>query len=85
MRSKDDEQLHGEIKKTLSSNCKDPYRTRAVQIENDSLTFKIAPCGAIANSLFNGIFTVIQLLKGGTPNALLERLWGKGGGISVVE
>ena len=58
MRSKDDGQLHGEIEDTLGSNCKDPYRFKTTYNRNQSFTFKIAPCGAIANSLFNGVFNV---------------------------
>lgn len=45
VRSRDDLQLNGKLKETVSSDC-EPFA-----IFNNS---PIAPCGAIANSLFNG-------------------------------
>lgn len=45
VRSRDDLQLHGQLNGKVSSDC-DPFGTF-----NDT---PIAPCGAIANSLFNG-------------------------------
>ena len=51
VRSRDDNQLHGDILSygDLNSDC-DPYKTGT-----DNGTSKgYAPCGAIANSLFNG-------------------------------
>ena len=63
-RSKDDEQLYGNLKKTLSANCKDPYKTRTMHQGNDSWSLKIAPCGAIADSLFNGKATFAHRLFG---------------------
>ena len=45
MRSRDDLQLHGQLEGKVSSDC-DPFAK-----VNDT---PIAPCGAIANSLFNG-------------------------------
>lgn len=55
MRSRDDLQLHGELKSTVSSDC-DPFS----KVNGTP----IAPCGAIANSLFNGrlFYTCISLL-----------------------
>lgn len=47
VRSRDDLQLHGELNGKVSSDC-DPFAK-----VNDT---PIAPCGAIANSLFNGKF-----------------------------
>lgn len=55
VRSRDDLQLHGELKSTVSSDC-DPFS----KVNGTP----IAPCGAIANSLFNGrlFYTCISLL-----------------------
>ncbi|XP_073234629.1 cell cycle control protein 50A-like isoform X1 [Porites lutea] len=49
VRSRDDLQLHGELKSTVSSDC-DPFS----KVNGTP----IAPCGAIANSLFNDSFTL---------------------------
>jgi len=46
VKSRDDKQLYGDIGRTLNEDC-EPFR-----IVNDTNT-KYAPCGAIANSLFN--------------------------------
>ena len=56
VRSRDDLQLHGELKSTVSSDC-DPFS----KVNGTP----IAPCGAIANSLFNGrlFYTCISLLR----------------------
>ena len=52
VRSRDDNQLHGDSisPNNLQDDCA-PYKTRKV---NTSAEYGIAPCGAIANSLFNG-------------------------------
>ena len=47
VRSRDDLQLNGQLRETVSSDC-EPFAKF-----NKS---PIAPCGAIANSLFNGKF-----------------------------
>ena len=47
VKSRDDNQLLGSSMKTHSSNCS-PF-------DKDSKGQLYAPCGAIANSLFNGI------------------------------
>jgi len=64
IRSKDDQQLNGDISSTLSANCKDPYKTRTIQQGNTSQTFNIAPCGAIPNSLFNDTFKLVYVQVG---------------------
>ena len=58
VRSRDDSQLHGNdvSPNDLLDDCK-PYKTKNV---NTTHTFGIAPCGAIANSLFNGNFHSVQ-------------------------
>jgi len=51
--SRDDDQLHGLTESTansLSSNC-DPYRGN-YNLSSSGIPY--APCGSIANSLFNG-------------------------------
>ena len=52
VRSRDDNQLHGDEMSpdSLQSDC-EPYKKRKL---NASVEYGIAPCGAIANSLFNG-------------------------------
>lgn len=52
VRSRDDNQIHGDTvsASTLNSDC-EPYRTKSI---SSSDSRPIAPCGAIANSLFNG-------------------------------
>ena len=50
VRSRDDSQLHGYNVDSLYSDC-EPFKTKKL---NTSVEMKIAPCGAIANSLFNG-------------------------------
>lgn len=53
VKSRDDAQLNGQdVINSLSNDCK-PYRD-----VND--TIPIAPCGAIANSLFNDTFTITR-------------------------
>ncbi|XP_078368787.1 cell cycle control protein 50A-like isoform X2 [Oculina patagonica] len=52
VRSRDDLQLHGQLNGKVSSDC-DPFGTF-----NDT---PIAPCGAIANSLFNDTFKLTWL------------------------
>ncbi|KAM7539939.1 hypothetical protein Aperf_G00000023963 [Anoplocephala perfoliata] len=51
--SRDDDQLNGKIITTPSSDC-EPYR---YAMENGEKKI-IAPCGAIANSIFNDTFTL---------------------------
>ncbi|GFS09751.1 cell cycle control protein 50A [Elysia marginata] len=70
VRSRDDDQLHGDSVSpgSLNDDC-DPYKTTSI----NGTTFGYAPCGAIANSLFNDTFTityvgtneVVDLLKTG--------------------
>lgn len=51
VKSRDDNQLIGQLSDTVSSDCV-PF---AYEIDNATKTRKpIAPCGAIANSLFSG-------------------------------
>ncbi|XP_076471228.1 cell cycle control protein 50A-like isoform X2 [Babylonia areolata] len=59
VRSRDDDQLHGESISPgdLNEDC-DPYKT------NGSVGY--APCGAIANSLFNDSFSLVYI--GQSPN-----------------
>lgn len=54
VRSRDDNQLHGDEMSpdSLQSDC-EPYKKRKL---NASVEYGIAPCGAIANSLFNDTF-----------------------------
>ncbi|OWF50738.1 cell cycle control protein 50A-like isoform X3 [Mizuhopecten yessoensis] len=56
VRSRDDNQIHGDVVSSTSllSDC-EPYLTKPF---NSTLTLPIAPCGAIANSLFNDTFTL---------------------------
>lgn len=55
VKSRDDDQLLGKLSFTPSSDCK-PF---AYVMENDVETAKvIAPCGAIANSLFSDSFSL---------------------------
>ena len=56
VRSRDDNQLHGDTVSTdsLNTDCK-PYRVKDI---NSSYSLPIAPCGAIANSLFNDTFNL---------------------------
>ena len=51
VRSRDDDQLHGDgvSPGSLNTDC-DPYKTTSI----NGSTYGYAPCGAIANSLFNG-------------------------------
>ncbi|XP_065654307.1 cell cycle control protein 50A isoform X3 [Hydra vulgaris] len=49
VRSRDDSQLHGEVSSSVNSNC-DPF--------GSSNGIVYAPCGAIANSMFNDKFTL---------------------------
>ncbi|KAH9505072.1 Cell cycle control protein 50A [Bulinus truncatus] len=60
VRSRDDDQLHGDSKSpsSLNDDC-DPYKTVTI---NGSV-YGYAPCGAIANSLFNDSFTIKYLDK----------------------
>ncbi|KAL4624181.1 cell cycle control protein 50B-like [Arapaima gigas] len=52
--SRDDEQLWGDVSKSPCSTC-GPYQY--------SQNMTIAPCGAIANSMFNDSFTLYQLVN----------------------
>lgn len=54
VRSRDDNQLHGDsiAPDSLQDDCA-PYKKRNI---NSSVEYGIAPCGAIANSLFNDTF-----------------------------
>uniref|UniRef100_A0A5K3FLB4 Cell cycle control protein n=1 Tax=Mesocestoides corti TaxID=53468 RepID=A0A5K3FLB4_MESCO len=63
--SRDDNQLNGKAITVPSPNCA-PYR-----YFNDSGTEKIiAPCGAVANSLFNDTFALTLTQKKGQSNAV---------------
>ncbi|XP_045176796.1 cell cycle control protein 50A-like isoform X2 [Mercenaria mercenaria] len=55
VRSRDDSQLHGYNVDSLYSDC-EPFKTKKI---NTSLEMKIAPCGAIANSLFNDTYAFV--------------------------
>ena len=63
VRSRDDVQLIGDpvTKNTISSEC-DPYRFRNVS----NVLEPIAPCGAIANSLFNDTYIITDSNGGNT-------------------
>ena len=50
VRSRDDAQLRGDLSQSVSSDCK-PYDKGE---NKQNKTEAIAPCGTIANSLFNG-------------------------------
>ncbi|XP_070199085.1 cell cycle control protein 50A-like isoform X3 [Littorina saxatilis] len=62
VRSRDDNQLHGDVisYSDLNDDC-DPYKT----VSDNGTTMGIAPCGAIANSLFNDTFALVYQ---GSPN-----------------
>lgn len=57
VKSRDDKQLLGRTVSSLTSEC-EPYRTIDVTVGGKTLRKNIAPCGAIANSLFNGASSV---------------------------
>ncbi|KAL8572781.1 hypothetical protein ACOMHN_030363 [Nucella lapillus] len=69
VRSRDDNQLHGDVMSPgdLNKDC-DPYRTTS----NNSQTFGYAPCGAIANSLFNDSFTIEYIGQSNVTVGLLS-------------
>jgi hypothetical protein len=50
VRSRDDAQLRGDLSQSVAGDCK-PYAKRE---DSNNVTKAIAPCGTIANSLFNG-------------------------------
>lgn len=54
VKSRDDNQLLGRLESTPSSDCMPFAFAMANGIEKP-----IAPCGAIANSLFNGMYIII--------------------------
>jgi hypothetical protein len=58
VKSRDDSQLLGRDVSSLNSEC-DPYR--------ESNGSKVAPCGAIANSLFNDSFVVLYVPSSAPP------------------
>ena len=59
VKSRDDKQLLG-LKTPLSKDC-EPFKVRDVEGEGGKTkTMPIAPCGAIANSLFNDTFTLMM-------------------------
>ena len=58
MKSRDDKQLYGDIDRTLTEDC-EPFKT-----VNDA-DKKYAPCGAIANSLFNDTIKLKHWIDGG--------------------
>lgn len=57
VKSRDDAQLLGDVKRKLSSDC-EPFA-----YENG--TYPIAPCGAIANSLFNDVIKLYHIAPSG--------------------
>ena len=59
VKSRDDDQLRGEhiSGNNLNSDC-EPYKTY-----NDTSDVGIAPCGAIANSIFNGVCINMNRIK----------------------
>ncbi|KAL7062912.1 hypothetical protein AAHC03_0138 [Spirometra sp. Aus1] len=63
--SRDDDQLNGQDIKEPSSNC-EPYRYEMVNGEQKI----VAPCGAIARSLFNDTFEVQLLTKKGQSTSV---------------
>lgn len=60
VKSRDDTQLLGQLSESVSTDC-DPF---AYKIENGT-TYPIAPCGAIANSLFSDELTLHSMQHGG--------------------
>ena len=54
VRSRDDSQLNGKLTKTVNSNCKPFDKVK----EGNKSALPIAPCGAIANSLFTDVFSL---------------------------
>lgn len=56
VKSRDDKQLLG-FKNSLSKDC-DPFKLRDIKQGQQTKTMPIAPCGAIANSLFNDTFEI---------------------------
>lgn len=60
VRSRDDGQLHGELSTKPISTCA-PYDT----IDNNGTKVPVAPCGAIANSMFNDGFKLYYTKQGG--------------------
>ncbi|RUS76761.1 hypothetical protein EGW08_015468 [Elysia chlorotica] len=67
VRSRDDDQLHGSgvSPGSLNTDC-DPYKTTSI----NGSTYGYAPCGAIANSLFNDTFTITYIGTGETIDLL---------------
>lgn len=61
VKSRDDFQLLGQLSKTVSSDCR-PFD---YVVDESGVKKPIAPCGAIANSLFNDTLT-LQLSANGT-------------------
>ncbi|XP_076341072.1 cell cycle control protein 50A isoform X1 [Tachypleus tridentatus] len=59
VKSRDDQQLLGKVSTTLSADC-EPF----AYVENGTSKIPIAPCGAIANSLFNDTLTLAHLEAG---------------------
>ena len=55
MKSRDDSQLYGS--KSLSQDC-EPFAYKTINGRNN---LPIAPCGAIANSLFNDTFRIYEV------------------------
>jgi len=59
VRSLDPSQLHGNLKSAVSSNCQ-PFDK---VIDNQKVQKTVAPCGAIANSLFNDTFKLYRKIN----------------------
>ena len=65
VKSRDDTQLSGGTVDSvgdLISDCK-PYRSVSVEEGGQTVDKPIAPCGAIANSMFNGKLEIMTHLK----------------------
>ncbi|XP_065072161.1 cell cycle control protein 50A-like [Rhopilema esculentum] len=60
VRSRDDSQLHGDLKMKVAGDCS-PFDKANVMVNNQSVSKPVAPCGAIANSLFNDTFVLYQI------------------------
>lgn len=53
VRSRDDGQLHGDLKTAVNSNC-EPFS----KVTTGNITRSIVPCGAVANSMFTDTFSL---------------------------
>eukprot|EP00794_Sanderia_malayensis_P016780 gene16780-18475_t len=70
VRSKDDSQLHGTLKAKVATDCK-PFNERSfTNTLNKTITEPIAPCGAIANSMFNDTFKLYSMKNSASPQQI---------------